>query len=66
MRGTVVRPLKRPLKGRREVEALIGERKYRTFDVWIVITLSFIYTINLYFTTYIILKKSIKASQFIK
>ncbi len=53
-------------EGRREVEALIGERKYRTFDVWIVITLSFIYTINLYFTTYIILKKSIKASQFIK
>lgn len=38
MRGTVVRPLKRPLKGRREVEALIGERKNHTFDVWIVIT----------------------------
>lgn len=37
MRDTVVRPLKRPLKGRREVEALIGERKYHTFDVWIVI-----------------------------
>ena len=31
--------LKRPLKGRREVEALIGERKNHTFDVWIVILL---------------------------
>lgn len=38
MRDTVVRPLKRPLKGRREVEALIGERKNRTLDVRIVIS----------------------------
>ena len=43
MRDTVVRPLKRPLKGRREVEALIGERKYHTFDVRIVIFLQIIF-----------------------
>ncbi len=61
MRDTVVRPLKRPLKGRREVEALIGERKNHTFDVWIVIS----FTISLAFSSAVSMVRILFCNEFL-